>query len=129
MKKIVTLIMVCVLMVSLLTSCSNVSASYADKVNKAASEKQHFTYSDVVEDLGDEAVSMVIGTAGYESGIIVAVKGVTTKDELEALVDSGEKVEGLIVVIAIGKATSAKYGVIDEDDIFFAKSVSASITI
>ena len=117
MKKILALIMVCILTVAVLTSCSNVSASYAEKVNKAASEKQHFTYADVVEDLGDEAIPMVVGTAGYESGLIIAVKGVTTEEELEALVDSGEKIEGLIVVVTIGKATSAKYGAIDEDDI------------
>ena len=116
MKRIVSLVLVVILMVGVLASCgSNVSESYAKKINDAASDKKNFTYAEVVEDLGDEAISLVVGTAGYESGIIVAVKGVTSKADLEKLIEEGDNVEGLVVTILVGKATAAKYGKVDKN--------------
>lgn len=116
MKRIVSLLLVCILMVGVLASCgSNVSESYAKKINDAATEKKNLTYAEVIEDLGDEAIPMIAGTAGYESGLIIAVKGVTNEDELKQLVDEGEEIEGLVVTILLGKATAAKYGKIDEN--------------
>ncbi len=116
MKRIVSLILVCILMVGVLASCgSNVSESYAKKINDAAKDKKHITYAEVMEDLGEEAISMVIGTEGYESGLIIAVKGVKSKEDLEKLVDEGDEVKGIVVTIAVGKATGAKYGEINED--------------
>lgn len=66
-----------VLLVSL-ASCSKVSQSYADKINKAVEDGEALTVEQVQKDLGDEAQSYVI--AGM--GVIVAVKGIETKEDL-----------------------------------------------
>ena len=93
-----------------LVGCSNVSQSYADKVNEASTNKEHYTYAEVLEDLGDEAQDWTVTVLGSTNGAVYAIKGVTTKEEFEELVDSEEDVECLIVTIINGKAVSAKYG-------------------
>jgi hypothetical protein len=121
MKKIVSLVLVCILMVGVLASCgSNISEAYAKKINDAAKAKESLTYEEVMKALGDEAIDItadipVVGRAG----IIIAVKGVTSQEDLEKLVDEGEEVKGIVITIAAGKATGAKYGEINEDSFKF----------
>ena len=93
-----------------LVGCSRVSASYADKVNAAAENKEHLTYEQVMKDLGDEAQDWTadVPVVG-RGGVIYAIKGVTTKEEFEEIIDSEEDVECLIITIAGDKAISAKY--------------------
>ncbi len=121
MKKIVSLILVCILMVGVLASCgSNVSESYAKKINDAAKDKEALTYEDVIKDLGDEAIDLTadIPFVG-RGGVIIAVKGVKSQEDLEKLVDEGKEVKGIVITIAGGKATGAKYGEINEDSFKF----------
>jgi hypothetical protein len=92
-----------------LVGCSNVSQSYADKVNEAASNKEHYTYEEVMKALGDEAQDWTVTVLGSTNGAVYAVKGVTTKEEFQEIIDSEEDVECLIVTILNGKATAAKY--------------------
>lgn len=101
-----------VLLVSL-ASCSKVSQSYADKINKAAEDGEALTVEQVQKDLGDEAQSYVI--AGM--GVIVAVKGVETKEDLEKKLEEEDNVEGLIITCFAGKATAAAYEDIDLSDL------------
>ena len=115
MKKIISMLLVCVLLACsmlALVSCGNISESYADKINKAADKKEHYTYDQVIKDLGDEAID--ITAAG--SGVIIAIKGVTSLDELEDKLDEGKAIKGIIVTLAFGKATKAVYKEITEDD-------------
>lgn len=101
-----------------LASCSKVSQKYADKINKAAEKGEPLTFTEVKEDLGDEAVWIGTGEKiGVASGVIIAVKGCTSYDELKAQIDEGKTVKGLIVSIALGKATGAKYTEITKDDL------------
>ncbi len=76
MKKIVSLVLVCVLMLGVmfaLTSCgSNISEAYAEKINKAADEKKYYTYEDVLDDLGDDAKDATGELFGVRAGIITA---------------------------------------------------------
>ena len=116
MKRILSALLVCVLLVAsvlTLASCSNATESYAKKINKAAEDGEHYTYDEVVEDLGDNAIEIAIA----KTGVIVAVKGCETVDDVKAKIDEGKTVKGIVVVVALGKATSASYKEITEDDL------------
>ena len=116
MKKIISMVLVCVLLAcSMLTlaSCGNISESYADKINKAADKKEHYTYDQVIEDLGEDAIDITV----LKSGVIIAIKGVSSLDELEDKIDEGKTLKGIVVTILAGKATKAAYKEITEDDL------------
>ena len=116
MKRIVSSILVCVLLLGVVcafSSCSNVSAAYAEKVQKAADSNEHFTLAQVKEDLGDEAIELTV----LGNGVVIAVKGCTSVEEIQAKLESGENVEGIIIGIALNKAVSAAYEKITEDDL------------
>ena len=116
MKKIISLALACVLLFGCmlaLASCGNISESYAKKINKAAEEDEHYTYDEVVEDLGDNAIEIAI----LKTGVIVAVKGCETVEDIQAKLDDGKTVKGIVVAVAAGKAVSAEYKEITEDDL------------
>jgi outer membrane murein-binding lipoprotein Lpp len=96
--------------VLVLAACSNVTEKYAAKINEAAEAGEHYTVEQIREDLGDEAVEVLV----FNTGVIYAVKGCESKAEIEELIDAGKEVEGITIVIAGGKAVSAKYSVINE---------------
>ena len=109
--KLVSLILVVALFATMLFSCSNATEDYAAKINEAAKAKESYTYEQVMEDLGDEAIDITFA----KSGIIIAVKGVTSEEELKELVNSGEKLDGIVVTMALGKATGAVFKTITLD--------------
>ena len=118
MKRIVSLALVIVMLVCVLASCGNISESYAEKINKAAENKEHYTYSDVVDDLGgkEKVVDLTLTVLGSTNGSVIAVKGCTTWDEIEDKIDDGETVKGIVVVIVNNKAISAEYKEITAND-------------
>ena len=71
--------------------------------------------------LGVEAINGTIEVAGYRVGVIIGVKGIKTKEDLQAKIDAGEDVEGIVVTIANGKATTARYGKINASDLKLMK--------
>ena len=112
MKKIL-MSLVLFLCLFTLCSCSKVSASYAKKINKAAENNEHYTVEQVREDLGDEAIDLNL----LVGGAIIAVKGVSSLDELEDKLDEGKEIKVIIVYYALGKATKAEYKVITLEDL------------
>ena len=96
MKKIVSLALVVVMLVCVLASCGNISESYAKKINEAAANKEHYTYSQVIEDLGgkEKVADLTITVLGSTSGTVIAVKGCSNWDEIEDKIDEGETVKG-----------------------------------
>ena len=115
MKKVISAFLSLVLlagMIFTLASC-NISESYAEKINKAAEAGEHYTLEEVLEDLGDDAVEITI----LNTGVVVAVKGCSTLDDIKAKLDAGDEVKGIVVTIALGKATGAIYKTITEDDL------------
>ena len=115
MKKIISMVLVCVLLVSsvfALASCGNISESYAKKINKAAEDDKHYTYDQVIKDLGEDAIDITV----LKSGVIIAIKGVSSLDELEDKLDEGKTLKGIVVTVLAGKATKAAYKEITEDD-------------
>ena len=100
----------------LLVGC-NVSQGYADKINKAAENKKHIEYSQVVKDLGkDNIIDGTIEVAGYRVGAVIGVKGLSDKEELEKRLDEGKEVDGIIVVIENGKAIKAEFRKVTKND-------------
>ncbi len=111
--KLLCLVMAVVCLCSVLTGCSNISESYASKINKAAESDEHITYTQVLEDLGDEAVDITL----LKSGVIVAVKGCKSLEDIEKQLDEGKAVKGIVVTVLAGKAMSAKYREITSEDL------------
>ncbi|MBQ8690028.1 MAG: hypothetical protein IJ515_06690 [Clostridia bacterium] len=120
MKKIVSALLVCILLVGsvfALASCSNITESYAEKINEAAKNDEHYTYDEVMEDLGDNAIDITVTVLNSTNGAVIAVKGCETTEEIEEKLDAGEEVKGITVVIVNNKAISAEYKVITEEDL------------
>ena len=111
--RLLTVAMALVVLCMALASCSNISESYAKKINKAAEDKEPYTLDQVKEDLGDEAVEItLLGT-----GVVIAVKGCDSVEDIKEQLKDGKTVKGIIVTVALGKATAAKYTEITEDDL------------
>ena len=114
MKKLFAILVALVLVVSL-ASCSKVSQKYADKVNEAAEAGECYTLAQVKEDLGDEAIEIIVPV--INTGVVIAVKGCESYDEIKAKLDEGKEAKGIIIAIAGGEAKSAEYRVITEEDL------------
>ena len=115
MKRVISALLCAILLVGsvfALVSC-NISESYAEKINKAKEAGEPYTYEEVLEDLGEDAIDITI----LKTGVVVAVKGCSSLDELEDKLDNGDKVEGIVVTMVAGKATAATYKSITEDDL------------
>ena len=113
MSKILALILALLMVVSVFAACGNISQSYADKVNKAAEKDEHITYTEVLEDLGEDAIDITL----LKSGVIIAVKGCSTVDDIKAKLDDGKTVKGIVVTVVGGKAISAEYREITNKDV------------
>ena len=96
-----------------LAACSNISQSYADKINKAADDDKHYTLAQVKEDLGENAVEITL----FSSGAVIAVDGCKSVQDIKDKIDEGKTVKGIIVTVVAGKATGAKYTEITENDL------------
>ena len=100
----------------LLVACSNVNQKYADKINNAAKDGEPISLEQVRKDLGEDC-------AEYgdflltQSGVIISVKGCKSADDLKKKIDNGDDVEGIIITIALGKATHAEYRKITTSDL------------
>ncbi len=111
--RMLSMVLALVLLCSAFTACSNISEDYASKVNKAAESDEHYTYTQVLEDLGEEAVDLTL----VKTGVIIAVKDCKSIDDIKARLDEGQAVQGIIVTLVGGKAISAKYREISEQDL------------
>ena len=102
MKKVISAALAVILLVGsifTLVSC-NISESYAEKINKAADAGEHYTYEEVLEDLGEDAVDITV----VKTGVIVAVKGCSSLEDIKAKLDAGDEVKGIVVTVEIGRA-------------------------
>ena len=110
--KILALALLAVLCLTALTACSNISQAYADKINKAAEKEEYVEYLDVLNDLGDNAIDITV----LKTGVIIAAQGCESLEDLNAKLDEGKQVKGIIVTMVGGKATKAEYKVLTKED-------------
>lgn len=111
--KILALVLVLSMTCVIFASCGNISESYAEKINKAAEDGEHYSYDQVVEDLGENAIEIAfLGT-----GVVIAVKGCESVEDIAEKLDNGENVKGIVVTMLANKATAASYKEITEDDL------------
>ena len=109
MKKLLSVFaLLCVLF---LAACSNVTEKYAEKVME-----DKLSYTQVCEDLGDEAISLGIGE-DYYTGVVVAVKGCESLEEIKAKIDEGQEIKGIRIYFLAGNPVTAKYQVITSDSL------------
>ncbi len=116
MKKIISLLLVCILVIGVLSSCGQ--ASLAKKINKACEKGEAMTYAEVKEKLPISAFWYGFNTnTGNENGIFCVVEGVKSLETFENLIkniSAGEIHRGIIVKITNGKAVGAIGGKLDK---------------
>ncbi len=97
----------CFAFVFVLASCSNVSKSYADKINDAYKNGAALKYDDVKKDFGDECIDLT----KTQTGKLVAVKGLTVTNYKEKLEKASpdEKFELISITVVQGNCTYAIY--------------------
>ena len=101
--------MLAVLTVIVLASCSKVTEGYAEKINVAAVKEEHYTYSQVVEDLGMPHVDLTIDFLGSRNGWAAWYKGYETAEEAEAALEAGKTVASITITVSDNKVTKAEY--------------------
>ena len=119
MKKVLKLSSLLLVLVACFTlaSCSKISEGYAKKINKAAEKEDYITYEEVEKALGDEAVFVGVEVLGSANGVVVAVKGCDSLEDIQAKLDEGKTVKGITIAILNSKATKAEYKEITKDDL------------
>ena len=119
MKKVLRLSSLLLVLVACFTlaSCGKISGSYAKKINKAAEKGDHITYEQVEKALGDDAVFVGAEILGSANGAVVGVKGCDSLEDIQAKLEEGKTVKGIVIVIVNNKATAAEYKEITKDDL------------
>ena len=102
-----------------LASCG-ISERYANKINDKAADGDHITYEKVVKKLGEKnivdlTVNDPIFGSGH-SGVVIAVKGCDSWEDVQAKLDAGKTVKGIVITFLGDKAQSAEYRAITADD-------------
>lgn len=106
-----------------LASCSNVTQSYADKINNEAKDDdgKYITYADAKKALGDECIDITVTALGKTSGILVAVKGIKSQEDLEAKLkeaeEKGTEVKGIVITVLANNCTAAVYKALSTSDL------------
>jgi len=113
MIKVLSLVLVTVMLICSLASCGSISESYAEKINKAADKGEHYSYDQVVEDFGENAIEIAV----FGTGVVIAVKGCESIDDIQEKLDNGKAIKGVVVTMVANKAVSATYKEITEDDL------------
>ena len=91
----------------ILSACSKVSKSYADKINDSYQNKSPLKYEDVKSELGDECIDVT----SNKNGRLVAVKGINASNYLEKLqkASTDEKFDFISITVINGDCTYALY--------------------
>ncbi len=116
MKKILSLVLVCILMVGVLASCGN--ASLANKIEKAAEKGEPMTYEEVKDALKGTVIDGTMEIAGKRQGTLSVINGVKDQEdmiEVSKKLAEGGSVKGIIVLIIDGNAVAAVQGKLDND--------------
>ena len=113
-KRICLAVVACLTFV--LASCG-ISQGYADKVNDAAADKNYIQYVDAKKALGGDCVDLTATVLGSTNGVLIAVKGCKTKEDLEKKLEDGKTIEGIIITVLNNNCMSAAYRKITAEDL------------
>ncbi len=100
-------------------SCSNATQKYADKINEEAKDddKVYITYEQAKKKLGKECIDITIAIGDSRNGVLVAVKGCKSSEEIQTKIDNGEDVEGIYITVLNSNCISASYKKITSSDL------------
>ena len=116
MKKIIMAIFVFVSLF-LLVGCSNANQKFVDKVQAEIDAGEDYSVEDAREDLRKECLEALVRGTGF----VLAVEGCESKAEIQAKLDAGEEVYGVVITFADGDAVSAVYKEIGYTDLLLIK--------
>lgn len=112
--KLTGIISLCLLMVLTLTGCK-VTEKNAEKIQKAADNKEPYTIAEVEKMLGEPVLKLdVVGNGGA-----IWVKGYKEADseKLQKDIEDGKTLKGIVTVYLGGKCVAASYEEIDAEEI------------
>ncbi len=100
-------------------SCSNATQKYADKINEEAGDDdgKYVTYEEAKKKLGDECIDITVTLLGSTNGVLVACKGVKTQEDLQAKLNNGEEVKGIVITVVNNNCVAATYKTIQTSDL------------
>ncbi len=116
MKKILMSILLCVALFALV-GCSNATQKFADKVQAEIDAGEEYEVEDAREDLGKECLEALVRGTGF----VLAVEGCESKADIQAKLDAGEEVYGVVITFADGEAVSVSYKKIGYTDLLLLK--------
>lgn len=102
------LVFVAVFSLFAFVSCG-ISEGYADKINKAAENDDHITYSEVIKKLDEPQINTIISIADNHNGAGTWIKGCDSLEEAKEKYDEGKTVYMLVITFMNNKATSATW--------------------
>ena len=118
MKLVKRFSLVALLLVAVLSlaSCKGLEG-LADDINKAAEDGEAMTYSQVMDELGDDVINYTadVPVVG-RNGVLIKVKGCANWEEINEKLEAGKTVKGIVVTVIGGKATAAEYREITPED-------------
>ena len=100
-------------------SCSHATESYANKINDEAKDDdgKYITYEKAKKALGNECIDLTATVLGSTNGVLIAVKGCKTSDDIQKKIDAGEEVKGIYILVVNNNCTSASYKAISTSDL------------
>lgn len=109
LRRVLVGLVLCFTFAIFLASCasSNVSKSYADRINNAYSNGTVLKYETVKQDLGEECIDVTTN----QNGVLIAVKGLTAGNYKERLdkASPDEKFEFISITVVQGNCQRAYY--------------------
>lgn len=100
-------------------SCSHATESYANKINDEAKDDdgEYITYEKAKKALGKECIDVTVTVLGSTNGVLVAVKGCKSSDDIQKKIDDGKEVKGIVITVVNNNCISAAYRTIDTKDL------------
>lgn len=91
----------------IISSLTNVSQTYADKVNAAYNNNAPYSYAKICVDLSNEIDCT--SSTGSRRGTIVAANGYSSLYDIETDIRAGKDIKGIVITVSSGSAIKAEY--------------------
>lgn len=101
-------------------SCtSGVSQKYADQINEEAKDDdgKYVTYDEAKKKLGKNCTDITVALGSSRNGILIAVDGCSSKEDIQKKLDEGKEVKGIVITVLNNNCTAAVYRTITASDV------------